>query len=37
MKPFAIRNIEINPPLVLSPMAGVTGFTFRRLAAFIML
>ncbi|MEZ5428120.1 MAG: tRNA dihydrouridine synthase DusB [Pyrinomonadaceae bacterium] len=31
MKPFKIRNIEINPPLVLSPMAGVTDFTFRRL------
>ncbi len=31
MKPFRIRNIEINPPLVLSPMAGVTDFTFRRL------
>ena len=31
MKPFAIRNIEINAPLVLSPMAGVTDFTFRRL------
>lgn len=31
MKPFAIRNIEINPPLVLSPMAGVTDYTFRRL------
>ena len=31
MKPFKIRNIEINPPLILSPMAGVTDFTFRRL------
>jgi nifR3 family TIM-barrel protein len=31
MKPFKIRNIEINPPLVLSPMAGVTDFSFRRL------
>lgn len=31
MKPFKIRNIEINPPLVLSPMAGVTDYTFRRL------
>ena len=31
MKPFRIRNIEINPPLVLSPMAGVTDYTFRRL------
>ncbi len=32
MKPFAIRNIEINPPLVLSPMAGVTDYSFRRVA-----
>ncbi|MDQ3748104.1 MAG: tRNA dihydrouridine synthase DusB [Acidobacteriota bacterium] len=32
MKPFKIRNIEINPPLVLSPMAGVTDYSFRRLA-----
>src|SRR5215210_396394 len=31
MKPFLIRNIEINPPLILSPMAGVTDYTFRRL------
>jgi tRNA-dihydrouridine synthase B len=31
MKPFKIRNIEINPPLVLSPMAGVTDISFRRL------
>jgi hypothetical protein len=31
MKPFKIRNIEIDPPLILSPMAGVTDFTFRRL------
>lgn len=31
MKPFKIRDIEINPPLVLSPMAGVTDYTFRRL------
>jgi nifR3 family TIM-barrel protein len=31
MKPFKIRNIEINPPLILSPMAGVTDYTFRRL------
>ena len=32
MKPFKIRNIEINPPLVLSPMAGVTDYSFRRTA-----
>jgi len=31
VKPFKIRNIEINPPLILSPMAGVTDYTFRRL------
>ncbi|HSK72935.1 MAG TPA: tRNA dihydrouridine synthase DusB [Pyrinomonadaceae bacterium] len=31
MKGFNIRNIEINPPLILSPMAGVTDYTFRRL------
>jgi tRNA-dihydrouridine synthase B len=31
MKPFKIGEVEINPPLVLSPMAGVTDFTFRRL------
>lgn len=31
MKSFKIRNIEINPPLVLSPMAGVTDYSFRRL------
>lgn len=31
MKPFKIGKVEINPPLVLSPMAGVTDFTFRRL------
>src|SRR5260370_37970238 len=29
--PFKIRDIEINPPLVLSPMAGVTDISFRRL------
>src|SRR5258708_25680746 len=29
--PFKIRDIEINPPLVLSPMAGVTDVSFRRL------
>lgn len=31
MKSFKIRDIEINPPLILSPMAGVTDYTFRRL------
>jgi tRNA-dihydrouridine synthase B len=31
IKPFKIRNIELNPPLVLSPMAGVTDISFRRL------
>src|SRR5947199_4754562 len=30
-EPFKIRNIEINPPLVLSPMAGVTDISFRSL------
>jgi tRNA-dihydrouridine synthase B len=29
--PFKIRDVEINPPLVLSPMAGVTDISFRRL------
>src|SRR5947199_10041073 len=29
--PFNIRDIEINPPLVLSPMAGVTDISFRSL------
>ena len=31
IKPFRIRDVEINPPLVLSPMAGVTDISFRRL------
>lgn len=31
MKPFQIRDILIDPPLILSPMAGVTDYTFRRL------
>lgn len=31
MKPFKIRDVEINPPLVLSPMAGVTDVAFRAL------
>ncbi len=29
--PFSIRQIEIDPPLILSPMAGVTDVSFRRL------
>jgi tRNA-dihydrouridine synthase B len=29
--PFKIRDISIDPPLILSPMAGVTDYTFRRL------
>jgi nifR3 family TIM-barrel protein len=29
--PFKIRDIAIDPPLILSPMAGVTDYTFRRL------
>lgn len=31
MRPFRIRDIKIDPPLILSPMAGVTDYTFRRL------
>lgn len=31
MKPFLIRDIEMNPPLILSPMAGVTDISFRRM------
>ena len=31
MKPFKIGEVKINPPLTLSPMAGVTDYTFRRL------
>src|ERR1700704_6731417 len=31
IKPFKIRDIEVTPPLILSPMAGVTDVSFRRL------
>src|ERR687894_604746 len=31
MKPFKIRDVLIAPPLVLSPMAGVTDVAFRGL------
>src|SRR6266516_1812413 len=31
VKSFRIRNIEIDPPLILSPMAGGTDISFRRL------
>lgn len=31
IQPFKIRDVEINPPLILSPMAGVTDVSFRRL------
>ncbi|HEX8161925.1 MAG TPA: tRNA dihydrouridine synthase DusB [Pyrinomonadaceae bacterium] len=31
MKPFKIRDVLIDPPLVLSPMAGVTDVPFRAL------
>ncbi len=31
MKAFKIRDISVDPPLILSPMAGVTDYTFRRL------
>ncbi|MBX3283384.1 MAG: tRNA dihydrouridine synthase DusB [Acidobacteria bacterium] len=31
MKGFKVRDIDIDPPLILSPMAGVTDYTFRRL------
>src|SRR5829696_3491269 len=31
MQPFKIRDVEISPPLVLSPMAGVTDVPFRAL------
>jgi tRNA-dihydrouridine synthase B len=30
-QPFKIRNVLINPPLILSPMAGVTDVAFRCL------
>lgn len=31
MKPFYVRDVLIDPPLILSPMAGVTDYVFRRL------
>lgn len=31
IKPFRIRDVVIDPPLILSPMAGVTDVSFRRL------
>ena len=31
IKPFKIRDVTISPPLILSPMAGVTDVSFRRL------
>ena len=31
VKSFKIRGVEINPPLVLSPMAGATDDPFRAL------
>ena len=31
MRAFNIRNIRFDPPLILSPMAGVTDYIFRRL------
>lgn len=31
MNAFKIRDVDIDPPLILSPMAGVTDYTFRRL------
>ena len=31
IRPFKIRDVEITPPLILSPMAGVTDISFRRL------
>lgn len=31
IKPFEIRDVAVSPPLILSPMAGVTDISFRRL------
>src|SRR2546423_8340169 len=31
VRPFKIRDVEISPPLILSPMAGVTDVPFRAL------
>ncbi|QYO66267.1 tRNA dihydrouridine synthase DusB [Leptolyngbya sp. 7M] len=31
MKSFYVRDVLIDPPLILSPMAGVTDYVFRRL------
>lgn len=31
MRSFRVRDVLIDPPLILSPMAGVTDYVFRRL------
>jgi nifR3 family TIM-barrel protein len=31
MRAFKVRDVLIDPPLILSPMAGVTDYVFRRL------